>query len=311
MVSLPSLATFVVLSLIVGALAAVLPARRAGKLNVLAALSYVEQRPGMVGRGAAAPAHHYSRCVPVDLTEARRAGEEAAREWELELGEPFVLGRFSFVAPAGDELVLKVACPESDESLHEPDALALWNGEGAVRLHRYDEQRRALLEERARPGTDISDLDDDEAIEIALALGEKLWRRAGDPFRSVRSALDRWLAADPSPLTPLAHELLATLAPGGEVLVHGDFHHHNVLRHDGAYVAIDPQPYLADREYDVYPWLHNPLPYRMTKERTERRIARFAAGGLDEYRIRAWAIVRGAYLSYDPAEQEIFAGLLD
>jgi putative ABC transport system permease protein len=35
-----SLATFVVLSLIVGVIAAVLPARRAGKLNVLAALSY-------------------------------------------------------------------------------------------------------------------------------------------------------------------------------------------------------------------------------------------------------------------------------
>jgi putative ABC transport system permease protein len=39
-VPVPSLATFVVLSLIVGVLAAVLPARRAGKLNVLAALSY-------------------------------------------------------------------------------------------------------------------------------------------------------------------------------------------------------------------------------------------------------------------------------
>ena len=39
-VPVPSLAIFVVLSLIVGVLAAVLPARRAGKLNVLAALQY-------------------------------------------------------------------------------------------------------------------------------------------------------------------------------------------------------------------------------------------------------------------------------
>jgi putative ABC transport system permease protein len=39
-VPVPSLATFVLLSLIVGVVAAVLPARRAGKLNVLAALSY-------------------------------------------------------------------------------------------------------------------------------------------------------------------------------------------------------------------------------------------------------------------------------
>ena len=39
-VPVPSLATFVVVSLVVGVLAAVLPARRAGRLNVLAALSY-------------------------------------------------------------------------------------------------------------------------------------------------------------------------------------------------------------------------------------------------------------------------------
>jgi putative ABC transport system permease protein len=39
-VPVPSLATFVVLSLVVGVLAAVVPARRAGKLNILAALSY-------------------------------------------------------------------------------------------------------------------------------------------------------------------------------------------------------------------------------------------------------------------------------
>jgi putative ABC transport system permease protein len=39
-VPVPSLATFVLVSVIVGVVAAVLPVRRAGKLNVLAALSY-------------------------------------------------------------------------------------------------------------------------------------------------------------------------------------------------------------------------------------------------------------------------------
>jgi streptomycin 6-kinase len=92
--------------------------------------------------------------------------------------------------------------------------------------------------------------------------------------------------------------------------VHGDFHHHNVLRHGDRYVAIDPKPYLADREYDVYPWLHNPLAYEMTRERTERRIAHFVAAGLDERRIRAWAVVRGAYLTDDPAEQAVLRGLV-
>ncbi|HZP73811.1 MAG TPA: aminoglycoside phosphotransferase family protein [Gaiellaceae bacterium] len=249
--------------------------------------------------------------MSLDLSEARAAAEAVAREWGVTLGEPFALGRYSFVAPAGDELVLKAPWADDDESLHEAEALALWDGDGAVRLLRYDRRRRVLLEERALPGSDISDLGDDEAIEIALVLGAKLWRPAGAPFRRVRDQLERWLAADVSPLTPLARELLATLEPRDEVLVHGDFHHQNVLRDAGGFVAIDPKPYLAEREYDVYPWLHNPLPYRMTKERTERRIERFVAGGLDDYRIRAWAIIRGAYLTDDPDEQAILRRLVD
>ena len=265
----------------------------------------------MVGRGAAAPAHHYPHSMPVDLTDARRRAEEAAAEWGLILGEPFALSRFSFVAPAGDELVLKVAWEGDEESLHEPEALALWDGDGAVRLLRHDEERRVLLEERAQPGGDISDLSDDEAMEVAVQLGAKLWRPAAAPFRSVRGEIPRWLAADPSPLTPLALELLEQLEPVGEVLVHGDFHHHNVLHHGDGFVAIDPKPYLADREYDIYPWLHNPLSYEMTRERTERRIAHFVGAGLDEFRIRAWAIVRAAYLTYDDGEQAIFRSLLE
>jgi streptomycin 6-kinase len=93
--------------------------------------------------------------------------------------------------------------------------------------------------------------------------------------------------------------------------VHGDFHHHNVLRVGDRYAAIDPKPYLADREYDVYTWLHNPLPYRMTRDDAERRIAQFVAAGLDDRRIRAWAIVRGAYLAGDAHEQAVLRSLLD
>jgi putative ABC transport system permease protein len=39
-VPVPTLATFVVVALVVGVIAAVLPARRAGRLDVLSALSY-------------------------------------------------------------------------------------------------------------------------------------------------------------------------------------------------------------------------------------------------------------------------------
>jgi hypothetical protein len=59
-----------------------------------------------------------------DLALARSAAEEAARHWGLELEQPFTRAAVSYAAPAGDAVV-KVAWEGDDESLHEPDALAL------------------------------------------------------------------------------------------------------------------------------------------------------------------------------------------
>jgi len=229
---------------------------------------------------------------------------EAAREWGLELGEPFAFSNASYVAPAG-EAVLKVAWGGDTESLHEGDALELWNGDGAVRLLRRS--ACALLVERAVPGDDLSALPEDEATAIAVDVASRLWRRVGSPFRPVAPEVQRWLdtaAGEGSELVPLARELLAELHPGTEWLVHGDFHHHNILRLGDRFVAIDPKPYLADREYDVPSFLWNPRSNRMEdREKTERRIAAFVAAGLDDLRIRAWTVIRGAYLRPEYAER--------
>jgi streptomycin 6-kinase len=232
-----------------------------------------------------------------DLSFAKATALDAAREWGLELGEPFALSSVSYVAPAG-EAVVKVAWEGDDESLHEGDALELWDGEGAVRLLRRS--RRALLEERTLPGDDLSALSDDEATAIAVDVASRLWRPARSPFRPVAPAIRLWLGEAEragSALVPLARELLVELDPGADWLVHGDYHHHNILRDGERFVAIDPKPYLADREYDVPSFLWNPLGSRMEhREQTERRIAGFVAAGLDDFRIRAWTAIRGAYL---------------
>lgn len=247
----------------------------------------------------------------VDLTETRARAEAVAAEWGLSLGEPFALSRYSYVAPVGDELVLKVAWAGDEESLHEDAALALWDGDGAVRLERADRSRRALLAERAVPGTDISELDEDEATAIAVDVATRLWRPAARPFRPVSDWIPGWLENAVTSLTPLAREVWETLEPAAGWVTHGDFHHHNILRHGDRFVAIDPKPYLADREYDLFSFLRNPLSYRMVdRERTERRIAAFVAAGLDDYRIRAWAIVRGAFLTDDEAELELLRSLV-
>ena len=238
----------------------------------------------------------------MDLSVARATALDAARAWGVELAAPFAFSNVSYVAPAGDDAVLKVPWEGDDEALHEADALELWDGNGAVRLIRRS--GRALLEERARPGDDVSGLDDEDGTAIAVEIASRLWRPATRPFRPVEPEVQRWLeraAQEGSELVPLARRLLAELVPTADWVVHGDYHHHNILRHGVRFVAIDPKPYLADREYDVPPFLWNPYGTCLEdRARTERRIAAFVSAGLDESRIRAWTVIRGAYLRSDP-----------
>src|SRR6195256_6668340 len=125
----------------------------------------------------------------LDLSAAKATAAKVAREWGLELGEPFALSYVSYVAPAGDA-VIKVAWDGDTESMHEGDALELWDGDGSVRLLRRS--GRALLEERAIPGDDISGLADDRATAVALEVAARIWRPATQPFRPVEPEVHRW-----------------------------------------------------------------------------------------------------------------------
>jgi streptomycin 6-kinase len=248
---------------------------------------------------------------PADLVPLEAVAREVAAEWGVELGERFALARYSYVAAAGDDAVLKVTPPEDDESDEEAEALELWAGEGAVRLLRRDRSRRALLVERARPGDDIAELAEEEATQLAVATGLTLWRAAGMPFRWIGDHVPRWLDnAAGHELLPLARELYASLEVGHTTLVHGDFHHHNILRSARGPLAIDPKPMLGEPEYDIPSFLWNPIPYRMRLDVTERRLAAFAAAGLDEQRMRMWAVIRGAYLGAEEDEIEVLRALV-
>lgn len=261
-------------------------------------------------RGTAVPA---PPCVPLpDLTPLATTAAAIAEEWGLRLGAPFPLARYSYVAPAGTDAVLKVTPSWDDEADEEADALALWAGDGAVPLLRHDRARRALLLGRARPGEDLGSLDEDAATAIAVEVGRRLWQPAGRPFRwigdHVRLRLEQ--AGADRGLIPVARTLFSRLEVGAETLVHGDFHHHNVLSSSTGHVAIDPKPMLGEPEYDVASFLWNPISYRMRLDVTERRLAAFAAAGLDEGRMRTWAVIRGAYLRSDDEEVSVLRSLL-
>jgi streptomycin 6-kinase len=139
---------------------------------------------------------------------------------------------------------------------------------------------------------------------VAADVGHALWRRVGaaHPFSDVISLSRAWLdeveGQDPE-LVGRARQVLAGL---GELrtprLVHGDLHHHNVLRRGAGWAAIDPQPAIGEPEYDVATFLWNPVGAAPTADRTARWLSAFAATGLDPARMRAWAIVRGVILCF-------------
>ena len=246
-----------------------------------------------------------------------RAAREVAAKWGRKLGKPFRDSCHAYVAPAGDDAVLKVTALKDDEADEEADALRAWDGNGSVRLLRNDPGPRAMLLERARPGTDISALPEEEATSVAVAIGRRLWRPAAEPFRWIGDHVPRWLdeaEAAPGPaaeLIPVARELYASLEVGRAILIHGDLHHHNILDAGGRYVAIDPKPMLGEPEFDVPPFLWNPVDGdEISLEHTERRLAAFAAAGLDEERMRAWGVIRGAILGVDEPDVAVLRALV-
>jgi streptomycin 6-kinase len=100
------------------------------------------------------------------------------------------------------------------------------------------------------------------------------------------------------------------MRPGRATLVHGDFHHHNILAANGGHLAIDPKPMLGEPEYDVASFLRNPIGSELDPDVTRRRLAAFAAVGLDERRMRAWAVIRAAYLGANARQVGILRELL-
>ena len=255
-----------------------------------------------------------------------RLVRECAELWSLRVGEPYAGGNVAWVAPAnlpdGTPAVLKLNFPER-ESEREADALAFWDGEGAVRLLAEDESRRALLLERCEPGTQLwAEPDGSATMSIAAGVLRTLWRpppAAGHRFRIVADLAAAW--ADELPLVwerdghpyerALLDEAVAFLQEAGPsqgelVVAHQDFHSGNVLRAvRKPWLAIDPKPVVGEREFDTASLLRDRR-WELRADpdpgmRIRRRLDQLAAElDLDRDRMRGWGIAHA--LAWDPDE---------
>jgi streptomycin 6-kinase len=199
--------------------------------------------------------------------------------WSLRLGKAFQPGgNTAWVAPVvrgKDDLVLKVLW-RHPEAEHEADALQLWAGNGAVRLHcseMVDSHTIALLIERCRPGRSLRAAPEIEQDSVLAGLLHRLWIEppAGHRFRSLKSMCDMWaddleeeIATEESCLNPgFARDGVALLrglpaSAEREVLLCTDLHADNVLAAEREpWLVIDPKPYVGDPTYDAVQHLLN------------------------------------------------------
>jgi streptomycin 6-kinase len=208
------------------------------------------------------------------------------------------------VIPAGNA-VLKVNFPD-EESEHEADALAHWNGVGAARLLDRDDEVRAVLVERLRPGRQLWELPDEAATEVAADVLEQLWVPAADPFRRLEAEAAKWAEQLPTSgfERRLVDESVAFLLDAGPtqrevVLLHQDFHGGNVLLSERGWLAIDPKPLVGEREFDVASLIRDRRP--TTKGAMERRLDYLVERlSLDGERTRGWAMAHA--LAWDVPE---------
>ncbi len=258
---------------------------------------------------------------------------EASAKWELTNVQLAPALSYNFVAfakqpsPFGrgkgeGDVVLKMGVPNL-EMRSEMAALRLFNGEGACRLIDADEEKGFLLLERLNPGVMLSTMEDDEqATHVAAEVMQKIWKPV-ESGSSLRSAQQQAVGLQSFILLSDWFDGLKKLRPmfnGGTgplneklvdrversvtdffaenhrpVLMHGDFHHFNILSSERGWLVIDPKGVIGPAGYEVGPLLMNPwgslsdgINHRLM---TERRIDILHEQlGFERERIREWAL---------------------
>ena len=166
----------------------------------------------------------------------------------------------------GEQAVLKVQQPHR-ESEHEAAALELWDGDGAIRLLDSEPEEHALLLERCVPGTPLSAVGGEAALDVFVELLPRLWKPAGAPFGtlaaeaawwadSLEETWERFARPFERRLLDAALEALLELprTQGQQVLLHQDLHGDNVLAAQREpWLAIDPKPLVGEREFGIAP----------------------------------------------------------
>jgi streptomycin 6-kinase len=203
------------------------------------------------------------------LTEVPVFVKNLAHQWGLSNLKPvenltynYVLSGLQGIQP----IILKIGL-DHKELEKEVTTLKFLKSPHVVSILNY--QTGAMLLEHALPGTSLHPFfpeQDTESLEIACKLMQQLHQLPGPAQGSFPSLADRVALLDKNWNIPdkylhkariLKNQLLAT-APQS-VLLHGDFHHGNILQHGDSWIVIDPQAVVGEPAYEIAIFICNPL----------------------------------------------------
>jgi len=193
--------------------------------------------------------------------------ERFLTEWDCELDGDAWHGEVAIVIPvrrADEPAALKISFPHPGNRSEAP-ALRQFNGHGAVRLLKADEEAFAMLLERAGK----EKLDSARSVEEAIEIAGDLARRLAIPAATVTPALaqatgpweeelDQQIIAAPGPLPwpeiNLARATIRSLASDPTTtMLHGDLHFGNVLRATREpWLTIDPKGWRGTAAFDAF-----------------------------------------------------------
>lgn len=253
---------------------------------------------------------------------------EFERRWSFTAGSHFPDLSYNYVAPVkrsdGTEAVLKLGVPRH-ELVTEIEALRLYDGRGSARLLESAPEVGAMLLERLMPGEmllRVAEADDEAATVIAADLMKRMWRPLpeshsfptiadwGKGLDRLRDEFYGGTGPFPKKFVEEAEGLFLELSASMEtpVLLHGDFHHWNVMTAEREpWLAIDPKGLAGERAYEIWPLLKNPIGIFLTWSSPLKLMARridILADHLamDKARIIGWGIyqcVLSAWWSYE------------
>ncbi|MFE1450099.1 aminoglycoside phosphotransferase family protein [Streptomyces olivaceoviridis] len=229
------------------------------------------------------------------------------RRWRLTLDGPSMNGVSALVLPViradGLRAVLKLQLTD-EESVGEPVALRVWDGDGAVRLLDHDPATGTMLLERLDESRMLAGLGDTrEAVLVIARLLAHLTsfpappglRRLGDIAEAMLERTPWALTHIPDPgirrtVADCAAAVREVVHEPGDRLLHWDLHDENVLAADRAdWLAIDPKPLAGDPGFELWPALDNRFDAAEVRWRFD---AMTDVLGLDRARARAWTLGR-------------------